>query len=468
MLPPAACKRVAISLALAAWFLGHTWKGLLVYFDGDDMQNIYHAWVLSPWKILFANLTPFTSIYRPFGTAVYRVLFEAAGLHPLPYRIVAYAFLLANIWLLYLVAERLTGSAEIGVLAALLGSYHSRLMDLYLYGGPIYDVLCCPFFLLALLAYLNSRPWLFLISYVLALNSKEMAATLPLVLLAYEWIYERRPLGRPLLWISFAVTLGAYFAKTSAASPFTNVTDYQRHFTLHQFLAVSRPELAQLFFLRGDALNTFKTVAIYAAVWAIALLPWASSRRKALLFAAAFVTLTPLPIDFITYRGFFVMYLPLMGWAIYLATLLIESRDWLLRSVWKRPALPAGTWEPERVGLFLFVAYVLFTTQLHDPYRSINKVLPTEHNIGVLREALEAHPALPAHARVLLLHDPFSKEYYEPVFVLMLNYRDSTLRVDRGETRGSAPYDLVLDYDAHADRYTFLPTSLHRPGSRDN
>jgi hypothetical protein len=98
-------KTIAVVLALAAWFLGHAWKGLTVYFQGDDAMNLYQAWVLPTWKILAANLTPFTTVYRPLGTAFYKLGFDLLGWHPLGFRMVAYLLMLANIGLLYRVAK---------------------------------------------------------------------------------------------------------------------------------------------------------------------------------------------------------------------------------------------------------------------------------------------------------------------------------------------------------------------------
>ena len=60
-------KSAVLMLAIAAWFLGHTWKGLAVYFQEDDLMNMYQAWVLPLYKLVLANLTPFTSVYRPLG-----------------------------------------------------------------------------------------------------------------------------------------------------------------------------------------------------------------------------------------------------------------------------------------------------------------------------------------------------------------------------------------------------------------
>ena len=432
-------KAIAVAVFLVAWFLGHAWRGLTVYFQGDDAMNLYQAWVIPPWKIVVANLNPFTSVYRPLGTAFYRLGFSLLGWHPLGYRIAAYVLMMASIYLLYRVAKLLTGSTEIGVLAALLGSYHQRLMDVYLNGGAIYDVLCGTFFLLALCLYLKNRPVLFLICYLLALNSKEMAASLPLIVLAYDWIYHRR-IGTAASWLALFITALAFVIKRASPS-FATVPDYALHLSVHQFFATTRPLISELFFLPGGMLNNAKTVAIFALVWGIAL----ATRRKPLLFAAAFITLAPLPINFITYRGFFVMYLPLAGWAIYVATALAEGRDWLLKTVWKRPALIEGSWEPERVGLFLFVAYVLFNIQAHDTYRSFDAIDPSQANLRTLHESL-VRSSLPASGRVLLLHDPFPRDVWDPTFLARLTYRDNTLIVDRERTPAAA-YDLILDYD---------------------
>jgi hypothetical protein len=180
---------------------------------------------------------------------------------------------------------------------------------------------------------------------------------------------------------------------------------------------------------------------VFALTWGIAL----AARSKPLLFAAAFLTLTPLPINFITYRGFFVMYLPLAGWAIFIATALVEGRDWLLKTVWKRLPLIEGSWEPERIGLFLFTAYLLFSLQGHD-VRSFDAVDPSQANLRTLRESLAVRPNLPTGGRVLLLHDPFPRDVYDPLFVVRMNYGDATLTVDRDHAV-SEPYDLILDYD---------------------
>src|SRR6202035_44984 len=85
--------------------------------------------------------------------------------------------------------------------AALLISYHGSFISLYFDTGYVYDVLCYLFYFATLLFYLRvrsrARPprwWeLVILSalYICALNAKEMAVTLPVSLLLYEWFYRR-------------------------------------------------------------------------------------------------------------------------------------------------------------------------------------------------------------------------------------------------------------------------------------
>ena len=108
--------------------------------------------------------------------------------------------MLLNLWLAYLVFTRIGGSREIGAIATLLYCFHGKFDYLYYNAGSMYDVFCFLFFFLALLIYLRARVegrflgvWEtlgFLVCLVCALNSKEMAATLPVIVLVYELIFH--------------------------------------------------------------------------------------------------------------------------------------------------------------------------------------------------------------------------------------------------------------------------------------
>jgi hypothetical protein len=177
------------TLAIAGIFFGFAGDGLRAYFTPDEMMNFYGAW-----------FRPLLESRRPVGDLIYRAVFAAAGLNPLPYRVVCYALLAANLVLLYLLCRKLSGSLEVGALACLLGAYHAHLADLYYSSDTLYDLLYFFFYFAALLLYIavRHRRWqwqiLILTLYLLALGSKEMAVTLPVFLVLYDLIYE--PPGR--------------------------------------------------------------------------------------------------------------------------------------------------------------------------------------------------------------------------------------------------------------------------------
>jgi hypothetical protein len=500
-------KFITVIAAIAAWFFGNAWRGLTESFSGDDMMNLYHAWDFPLRHLIVANLTPFNRVYRPAGAVFYRGLYDIFGLHPMPFRIAIYGLLLLNIALIYWLAKLLSGSTEIGILAALLGAYHNRALDIYVSGGTVYDVLCFSFYVAAVCVYIRARQagefmgWrssaLFLALNVLALNSKEMGATLPVVLLAYELLYHVYDNGRKAemtlgsvglaaratniggpsdrlsergaptltggagglaaratrvalkswaLWISFAMTIAVTKIRTGAGVAFSGNPDYAMHVTAHQFFLTTRQLLDDLFVLPPGSINTTTAVLVFAMVWAIAIWGFAKDRwRRDLVLCAVIITVTPLPINFISYRGFFVMYLPLIGWAMFIAISAVAGRDWLLDRVWHRPALPPGAWEPERVGLFLVTLYVLFNIHSHDQQRSFLIADGPRTRIHAMTESLaRMNLPVPRGGSVLFVSDAFrAYDRYMPLYVVRLFYHDSDLAVDLEP--GDRKYDRKLE-----------------------
>ncbi len=441
---------------VAAWFLAQTWPGIFKSFTEDDLMNMYAAWNLPLAKLAVGILTPFTSVYRPIGSLFYRSMYLMAGLNPLPFRIAAYALMLVNLWLLFRLVRALTGSVEIALLCALIGAYHTRLFGLYVNGGTIYDILCFTFFCLAFTYYVTTREkpgnvtgWRllgFCILYSLALNSKEMAASLPLILLAYELIYHPSSIRRPArwlvdriaLWAAFAMTILAFKLKTMKGSSFYGVGDYVFTFSAHQYFETTTRLIPQVFFLPEYFFSATQVVCLFAALWAIAI----ALKSKPLMLAAAIIVLAPLPINFIVYRGFFVMYLPLAGWALYASTALILIKDRL-----------ATAWMPARAGVFIVTALVLFTIQFRDRAWTLDSI---DANMMLIRDMradlLNIRPSLPPAARVLFLNDAFTPDTYNPLYIVRLLYKGPDIVVDRLKIRpaDSKPYTLVLDYrDRH-------------------
>ena len=405
--------------------------GLRTPFGYDDITNITVAWQAPLHQLVLALFVPFTTSYRPAGSAVYRLLFDLFGLNPLPFRIVVYALLALNLYLVFRLTRSLSRSSETAALAALLYTFHTRLSLIYLNNGTLYDVLCATFTFLTLLYYIGIRQsgrrltrwqWLPLLAlFICAINSKEMAAIIPVLLLLYEILFESRRQYAPTL-ICGAFTILSALAKTHAGSPLNGNPGYAMTFTPAQFLQHSQKLMNDLIYAKGRGWSIPQVLAAWFVLIAIA----AIVRKRHLWFFVAFALLAPLPVIFIPYRGFFVMYLPYAGWCMAAAT--------LLRLPKIHPVIP-----------FLLAAAFVATRPrptLNDPAHAI--IADTEADLRQLNLPLRKG------ASVLFLHDRFPPTVWGANMTTRLYYRDPTLTVDAPAHMDHPPdlaaYQYVFDY----------------------
>jgi hypothetical protein len=422
--------RAALAVALVAGgcFFALAGDGIRAYFTPDDMMNLYGAWSSSP---LTAD--------RPVGALVYRGLFALFGLNPLPYRLAAFALLAANLALLYGFCARLSRSREVAALACLLGAYQAHLADLYYSTGTIYDLLCYFFFFLALVWYLRIRDagglpdWRqtagLLGAYALALGSKEMAATLPVLLAVYECIYHRAKGWRQWRFIWLSVPLAALYAvyKTLGPHRMTANADYALSLTAHAFLSSWKHYMGELLY-GAVTFNTFTLVWLLAAMLALAAL----ARRRELLFAWCFIFIAMLPVAFIPPRGLFAVYVTLPGWYLYASGALALGRDRLV--CWFPRFAAAFQVRPEQAALFLLVAALLIPAHLRE--RPGGKAWVGEAHAtvrNVIGPLTARYPSMPRGARILFLDDPYPKDEWMLTFIFRLFYRDNQIRVDRAK-----------------------------------
>lgn len=414
------------ALAIGGIFLAFAGDGIRAYFTPDDMMNLYVSWSAAPTELLHND--------RPLGALVYRALFALFGLNPLPYRIVCFALLIANLGLLYRFCLRLSGSREVAALACLFGAYHAHLADLYYSTGTIYDLLCCLFSLLAFNFYLKIREtgypsWRrtagLLALYGCALASKEMAIMLPLYVVLYEWILRRTKWQRliriHLFWI--AIPLTVLYAARKVAGPHAMAAnpDYAPHISLHVFLTAWKWYLGDMFY-GVMAFNTMKLVLLWLLLATVA----ATVRRREVWFAWGWLMLGVLPFIFIAPRGFFMMYMVLPGWYLFTASVLV----WLVRQL-PRCADWMGV-RPEQVALFVAVALLL--VPMHRTEKPLGKgwVAGSHQQVRtVLGQLAERFSTMPRGTKVLFLSDPYDAHDYILTSMFRLEYRDRDLQVDR-------------------------------------
>jgi Glycine zipper len=318
---------------LIAYFLYFALPALRGGFRGDEMMNIIVYWNAGVLKSLLANLTFWTPFYRPGGALYYLPLYYAFGLDPEPYRIVQIGILALAIPMAFYLSQCLTPSRFVAFLAVLVFCYHPRVANLVFVGAFIYDVLCGFFYIAALTYYVHIRQkglllrpiqlLAFLALYICALNSKEMAVTLPVIVLIYEFLKAPRWID----WKAFVQWTWSYalpsliaglftaiyiFGKTRGNGTLIRLDPYRPKISWHHFTTSNAKFVSDLLFL-----NHAITPSILLTLWAVVFI-YAFMRRDRMLQLMAFwVVIVPLPIAFLVpIRGGACLYLLLYGWAM--------------------------------------------------------------------------------------------------------------------------------------------------------
>lgn len=462
MIAPRNRAAIAVALIVFALWVVFAGDGIRAYFTPDDMMNIYFAWSRPLGEWIVANLLFFSGGGRPLGALAYHLLFAAFGLDPLPYRIFCLALLLANMGLLYAFCACLSGSCEVAALACLLGAYHAHLADLYYSLGTVFDLLCYFFYFLAFIGYARIRDggshpgWrqtaVLLALYIAALNSKEMAVTLPVMLALYEIIYHRPTLASwrqaRFLWLSIPVTIAYIAGKTMGAHRITGRPAYYPHLSLHALLTGWKHYAFDLLY-GAVAFNSSELVLLWVLLLCFALI----ARRRDLVFAWFLIMAGVFPVIFIAPRGFFAIYMTLPGWYLFAAGSLALLRDALLR-LGGRFAAVLGV-SSRQVALFAAVAALLIPVHWRRRPLGMRWVADAHAAVRSLDQQLAArYPSLPRGARLLFLSDPYPADDYFLYFVVSLHYRDKSIRVDRvkvtpalAEAAARAQYDHVFVLD---------------------
>lgn len=324
----------ALAVFLPAWFLFFNWDGLRVHFALDDIGNMAHYYRDGPWWLAASQFLPWRGYYRPMGGVFYVPILHFAGLNPVPYQAALLLLLLVNVYLIHCLARQLGCGEPAAALAALAACYHAGLGNLYYNAAFIYDVLCCFFYLATLVYYLRIRNtgrlpgWrqktVLLALFLCALNSKEMAVTLPVMLLVYELIYHRPGewkgpavaawLRGPAQTALLAALLCAVdvFGKISGPEALVQAEAYHPVFNLQRVRAFQRMALSDLLFGWGSGWGGI--LLLFAL---LGFLAWRREERRELRFLWWFLLITPLPLEFLVGKSQACLYVPMVGWAIF-------------------------------------------------------------------------------------------------------------------------------------------------------
>ena len=344
---------------LIGYFLHFAFPAVGGGFAEDEILSIWTHWSPGALKSLWANICFWKGIGRPGGAVYYLPLYHFFGLNPQPYRIAQISILAASIPIAYYLARLLTSSRSIAFLAVLAFCYHGQLASLVFSGAFSYDVVCGFFYFAALTYYIHIREkriflrpmqWVaFLALYVCALNVKEMAVTLPVVVFIYELLKYPGGVDPPKFsrWVLYGaspalaagVITAIYCYNKIYGSGFvgnfgTQIVEYRTkgtgldrgmaallefytpRYSWHRFIESNARYVSEFFYLIP---NHVLTGEMLFAIWAL-LFAYAFLRRDFMLKMMAFwVVITPLPLAFIFPRGGGRLYILLFGWAMIFA-----------------------------------------------------------------------------------------------------------------------------------------------------
>jgi hypothetical protein len=212
--------------------------GLKCWFIADDF-----AWlgllrqVYSPHDLLRALFEPAAQgTIRPWSDRGFFLLFEYLfGVDDLPFRIMAFATMSANLLLVNWVTRRITHSPLAGFIAAICWAANTALMVVMTWSSA-YDEALCPLFLLSALALFirfsetGKRKfwWWQLVVFSLGFGALEINVVYPALAAAYASFVAPREKRRALLvglWPLFAISV-AYFFWHRAVAPLPSTGPY--------------------------------------------------------------------------------------------------------------------------------------------------------------------------------------------------------------------------------------------------
>ncbi|HOY31757.1 MAG TPA: tetratricopeptide repeat protein [Bacteroidales bacterium] len=145
--------------------------------------------------------------YHPLTMLTYFFEYKLFGLNPMPYHLFNVILHLANTFLVYKLAEKLSGNRFTAIFAAALFALHPMHVESVAWVSERKDVLYALFYFAALIIYINyvnhglklNHYLVCLLLFVLSLLSKSVALTLPVLMIAIDLYKNRKPNARMFL-----------------------------------------------------------------------------------------------------------------------------------------------------------------------------------------------------------------------------------------------------------------------------
>ena len=426
--------QVAAAAALIAlyvtWF-AFRWVG--AGFTPDDLMNCHRALIQPLGRLLLDHLTFFlpSPDFRPAGSLFYRAVYRTFGFDPLPFHLALQGLQLLNAYLTYLLVKRLTGNTQAAWIATALHAWHGNWAGLWQNTGLVYDVLCYAFSTLTLLAWDSRRTALFFALFVMALNCKELAVSLPVICLVWELVkaWPTRPSARRLTYGLVAGGMSAAFiaGRLMQSDGLMSNPAYQPHFDWATFANRVGAYLTGAIYYQQSYYPWAGAAALAGTGWAL----WKHPRPTLVSLALSLAAI--LPVAFIAPRGFEAAFLASLGavtiFGLALADLLTRCGATRTLTITALPLLLAGC-----------IHYRFLD------WDATGLSLETAEISSLTRQFRQLVPIMPRGAHVRLNRNPL-KDEWNSLFLSRLLYHDLSIEVSRPGHKAPGPYDVELDWE---------------------
>jgi len=332
--------RIAYALCIAAPLFAAFWLWSFSYFWTDDFGNIFWSESATAPVLLWHVINPLSTFYRPFGLLVYRVMYHTFDFNPLPYHLLGWTLHAANTVLVLILLRRLLHSRFAAAAGTVPFAFRVNFADIYWSFGTIFELLACGLMLLGLYLYIRYRPSVpvmigLTFIYIVAVRSKEMAITLPLLWLLYDvWIRGRIRLDTLTVPVIAAAWL-AYWRATTMRS----IDPHDPYYIdLHARTLVGG--FGQYFnWLYGIKLPPLLWCALIVA--ALGVFFYLRERRALFFLSYTIVTFAPV-IFLVNHRWPYFWYIPFFGIAGLFGLAAQRLTGWVVRSMPKERWIAAN------------------------------------------------------------------------------------------------------------------------------
>lgn len=321
---------ISLLLFTSALYYPSLFSGFLF----DDWEELEHARDFE-WFSWIASLSPFSGLWRPMFYLLWAMIFKIAPTNPVPYHVAHLGLHLFSISAVWALGRMLLDNRFAALAAAFFFALHKANAGGVMWNSGATDTLAVTFAIPAFCCYLfyrdtaPKRRWLLLLScvlYYLALKSKLMAITLPILLVLYELCLVSQPFRTKIIniirlqwpyWVISAVYLWAFLAQGLPAEG-----AYEPVFSIGHFLESANWYLSRILFDVDPSRQTLLSVFLGAAlILAIVL------RNRQMVFGWLWFLISLGPVaPLAAHRSETHLYLPIIGFCIYTAALLAWFR----------------------------------------------------------------------------------------------------------------------------------------------